>query len=74
MLISSKRVDERVIKTMRELHPQKTYCHVALVRDIADICVTLDRVMRGLPRRDFHKTSEASHFCMFLSEELRADP
>ena len=54
-----------------ELHPDIPYGEdpMLLVRDIADVVITLDRLVETRHRSDETKILQAQVFCMRLSEE-----
>lgn len=54
-----------------ELHPDIPYGEdpMLLVRDIADVVITLDRLIETRHRSDEAKILQAQIFCMRLSEE-----
>ena len=56
---------------LHELHPDIPYGEdpMLLVRDIADIVITLDRLIETRHRSDEKKILQAQLFCMRLAEE-----
>lgn len=57
---------------MRDLHSRTEYCRAMIIRDIADICVTLKRVTQDRRRTDHMKMVDAMMCCRFLGEEVQA--
>jgi hypothetical protein len=54
---------------LREMHPDVPYAHALLiVRDVADVVVTLERLLVNKSRSDEIKILEAHSFCMHLAE------
>jgi hypothetical protein len=54
---------------LREMHPDLPYAHTLLiVRDVADIVVTLERLLVNKSRSDQIKVLEAHSFCMHMAE------
>ncbi len=54
---------------MRDLHPRTEYCRAMIIRDLADVCVTLKRVTQDRRRTDHMKIVDAMMCCKFLGEE-----
>ena len=58
-------------KILHELHPRVDYSHdERLMRDLADICLTLRHILENKPRKDNHKIYDAC--CFFQSFPLVA--
>lgn len=60
---------QHVEQAMGELHPRTTYCQAMLIRDLADVCVTLHYLEQGR-ERTHERSTEAVICCRFLAEEL----
>ena len=60
-----------VEQAMRELHPRTTYCQAMLIRDLADVCVTL-HYLEQRSERAHEKSAEAVLCCTFLADLLGA--
>lgn len=59
-------------RAMRDLHPRTEFCTAMTIRDIADVCVTLDRLEQNRRRDDRTKLLEAALLCEFLTDEFKA--
>jgi len=73
--ISDLASDERkhrdpVERAMHDLHPRTEYCTAMIIRDLADICVTLSRLEQGRRRSDRQKLLDAALYCEFLTDEF----
>ena len=56
---------------MIELHPENEYTFdTSIIRDMADVCVTLNNILGGKFRKKFGKLHEAASFFIFLRNEL----
>ena len=56
-------------EALREMHPDMPYTHpLLIVRDVADVVVTLERLLENKSRSDEIKILEAHSFCMHLAE------
>lgn len=54
-------------KVLHGLHPRIDYSYdERLIRDLADICLTLRHIMDGKPRKDVHKVYDACCFFQFF--------
>ena len=61
--------EETLRAALREMHPDLPYTHpLLIVRDVADIVVTLERLLEDRSRSDEIKILEAHSFCMHLAE------
>lgn len=58
-----------VERAMQELHPRTNYCQAMLIREIADVCVTLNYLERGEERGE-NKSTDAGFCCGFLADEF----
>lgn len=58
-----------VERAMQELHPRTNYCQAMLIREIADVCVTLNYLERG-EERGGDKPTDAVCCCEFLADEF----
>lgn len=58
-------------RAMHALHPRTEYCVSMLIRDVADVCVTLNRLEQGRRRTDRTKLLDAQLLCEYLVDELR---
>lgn len=74
-LLSSKPKFANVIRrTLKDVHPRTEYCTSMLIRDTADICVTLTRVEQGRRRSDGKKHVDALLLLEILKDELKGNP
>lgn len=68
-----KQPPEQLMATLRlalqDLHPEAPYEHpLSIVRDIADVVVTLERLCEQRFRSDYSKILEAKIVCAYLAE------
>ncbi len=56
---------------LRDLHPRTEYCVGMMIRDIADVSVTLNRLEQDRRRTDRQKLIDAGYLCEFLSDEFK---
>lgn len=65
---------EQVEAALRDIHTGTEYSGEvdAALRDVADICLTLARVVNRKTRSNSMKLPEAAMFCQHLRDELRA--
>ena len=56
---------------LNDLHTQAEYSVDMMIRDIADVCLTLSRLADGKTRTERIKLAEATLLCQHLRDELR---
>ena len=59
-----------VERALNDVHPRTEYCNAMLIRDIADVCVTLNRVEQGRRRSEDKRHTEALLLVEFLKDEF----
>ena len=65
---------QRIVRAMHDLHPEVDYVsRVAIIRDLADICITLERIESGKRRSNEKKNLEATLACEYLKDEFMSD-
>jgi hypothetical protein len=57
-------------RALNDVHPRTEYCNAMLIRDIADTCITLNRVEQGRRRSEGKKHDEAMMFITVLKDEF----
>ncbi|MBI2610845.1 hypothetical protein HYW60_02840 [Candidatus Kaiserbacteria bacterium] len=62
----------QIERALQDVHPRTDYCIAMLIRDIADVCVTLNRLRAGGGRSVESKVVDASALCIHLGYEFRA--
>lgn len=60
----------QVERALRDLHPRTEYCDDMLIRDLADVGVTLTRLMQGRRRSVEKPMTDAGFLCEYLKEEF----
>jgi len=61
---------EYLERAMHDLHPRTEYCAAMLIRDTAEVCVTLNRLEQGRRRSDRTKLLDAQMLCEYLTDEF----
>ena len=56
--------------TLKAVHPKNDYCPDMVLRDLADICITLSRLENDKGRSDDGKLVDAMGFCQGLADDL----
>lgn len=57
-------------RALHDLHPHTEYCNEMLIRDLADVCVTLSRLEQGRRRSNREKLIESALLCEYLKDEF----
>lgn len=57
-------------RALHDLHTHTDYCNAMLIRDVADVCVTLSRLEAGRRRSNRDKLIEAALLCEYLKDEF----
>ena len=63
-----------VERALHDLHPHTEYCNQMLIRDLADVCVTLSRLEQGRRRTNREKLIESALLCEYLKDEFTSVP
>lgn len=61
-------------RAMHDVHTHTEYCDAMLIRDVADVCVTISRLEQGRRRSNREKLIDAAHLCECLKDEFSHDP
>lgn len=60
-------------RALHDLHTHTEYCNEMLIRDLADVCVTLGRLEQGRRRTNRDKLIDSALLCEYLTDEFTQD-
>jgi len=61
-------------RALKDIHPRTEYCISTVIRDVADVCVTLNRIEQGRRRLEDKKHTDALIFVEFLKHDFGNHP
>ena len=61
-------------RALKDIHPRTEYCTATVIRDVADVCVTLNRIEQGRRRLEDKKHTDALIFVEFLKHDFGPHP
>lgn len=57
-------------RALHDLHPHTDYCNFMMIRDVADVCVTLNRLEHGRRRSNRETLLDSALLCEYLKDEF----